>query len=484
MLRTSVVLLLFLVANFSLWAQQEEPDLWIYEYKEVVDSVKADSLYEAYKATLKERMTKMWTEPVMNIMTAIDALMEYEKSGNKIEPSNYLLHHLFRFTKNKEVTEKERKSIHKGKVPKGFTEKVLLPTKAQLQAKIDAYNPQMPSWDDVFKYHQNRYEIKYTSNEYMEFGIGNLDGPRTRFVNMETVTLPHKEIAFSKPNPECRDNYFNGNFKCVNGKGMDILYTPFTEYDKWAKQDDNQQSQGWEWLSSKDLANEMKYEKVYFPEELGYYTHPAHSTYRFIYYDNWGGWNVFDQNGKLVRIDNITKFIRSFSNKENVTKSILNQLCKRDFLANKYNINSANPKTLTALRIKFGLTNAVDARFKKYMKMARDARDEIVSATNVTQYLAAKKKQSEAFNAIMEYVAKEQDPKAINYVKQLKSDHTSDLSYLYKTERVNDTTFKFYFLNDNMQCGCIAQIKWSNKAPYEVDYEIELLPNEEIIIRR
>ena len=169
---------------------------------------------------------------------------------------------------------------------------------------------------------------------------------------------------------------------------------------------------------------------------------------------------------------------------EEITEAVMMAICKRDFLANKYDINSAKPETLLALRIKFDLADAVDVRFKKYMKMAQDARDEKLSATTPAQYAAAQKKQNEALNVLMEYVAKERDPQAMNYIKQLKSDHESELSYLYKIERVDNVTFKLYFLNDKMECGCIALMKWSNKEPYEAQYEIELLPCETINIRR
>ena len=472
-LRTSVVLLTFLAANLSLWAQHEEPDLWIYEYKEVVDSVKADSLYDAYKVTLKERMTKAWAEPVVKIISAIDALMDYENSGSKIEPSNYLFRQLLRLAQNnKAVTEKELKTIAKGKVPKGFTDKVLIPAKAQLQARIDAYNPNMPSWDNVFTYHDNRYEIEYTFSEYEEFDIGNSDGARTRFVNMETVTLPKKKIAVPKPNPECRDNYFNGKFRLNNRK-------PWSEYEShhW---DEPQQSIGWEWAKGNDLQNKT----VYFPEERSYKTHPSHPECRIAcnWRDNYCYHpNVYDEKGVLVRAGNIDGLGQSY---EEITESVMLAICKRDFLANKYDINSAKPETLLALRIKFDLADAVDARFKKYMKMAQDARDEKLSATTPALYVAAQKKQNEALNVLMEYVAKEREPQAMNYIKQLKSDHAAELSYLYKIERVDNVTFKLYFLNDKMECGCVALMKWSNKEPYEAQYNIELLPIETITIRK
>ena len=297
----------------------------------------------------------------------------------------------------------------------------------------------------------------------------------TCYVGMESVTEPRKKVAVAKPNPECRDNYFNGN----------IEWEPAYKY--WAKQDEAQQSQGWEWVESGELQSKT----VYFPEELSYRFHPSHPEYRikcnerdnYCYHPN-----IYDEKGVLVRAGNITRYsdINPHIRQESIINAILMQLCKRDFLANKYDINSAKPETLTALRITFGLVDAVDAvdaRFKKYMKMAEEARDEIVAATTVAQYIAAKKKQAEALNVLLEYVAKEREPQALNYIKQLKADHAAELSYLYKIERVGNTEFKVWFLNDKMECGCVALMKWRNKAPYEAEYEVELLPCETITIR-
>ena len=326
----------------------------------------------------------------------------------------------------------------------------------------------MPSWNDVFYDHKQRYE--YTDPER-----------GTCYVFMDGVALPMKKAAVLKPNPNCRDNYFNGTFNRYINTSRPCFNAYENEGEKW---DGAQQSHGWEWLYAEDIQNEMKYVKVYFPEELGYHLHPKHSEYRFRYVIDWGGWNAFDEKGVLIRVDNMTKFFLFTRFQDAVMDDILLQLCKRDFLANKYDINSAKPETLLALRIKFDLADAVDARFKKYMKMAQDARDEIVAATTPAQYAAAKKKQNEALNVLMEYVAKEREPQAMNYIKQLKADHHNELSYLYKIERVDNVTFKLYFLNDKMECGCIALMKWSNKEPYEAQYKIELLPNEMITIRK
>lgn len=449
---------------------QMEPGLWIYEYKEVIDTAKADSIVAAYNAeyntAARAEALRAFAAPIEDEIAEIDKLIAHEESGKKFETE---LYHNSKFLElirlchnNPNVTEKEMKTVNKGKVPKGFTNKVLLPAKAELQSRIDyfEYKPvKYHSWGTVFKqYYYDReagkeLPSKFSSNE------GKLDRP------MKTITI-------RKPNPECADNYFNGTFRLY-------YYKPWSMYEShhWDKP---QQSQGWEWIDG----NELKSKTVYFPEEKSFKYHPSHPEYRIAcnWRDNYCYHpNVYNEKGVLVRAGNIDGLGQGY---EEITEAVMMAICKRDFLANKYDINRAKPETLLALRIKFDLADAVDARFKKYMKMAQDARDEKLSATTPAQYAAAQKKQNEALNVLMEYVAKEREPQAMNYIKQLKADHEAELSYLYKIERVDNVTFKLYFLNDKMECGCIALMKWSNKEPYEAQYEIELLPCETITIRR
>lgn len=461
---------LMLAFSFAASAQTHtEPDLWIYEYKEVIDTAKADSIvavYNAeYNATAKVEALRTFAAPIEEEIAEIDKLIALEESGKRIDVDNNRSTYftLVRFANsNPNVSEKEMKTVTKGKVPKGFTEKVLLPAKAELLSRIDNFEYTLVkyhSWGTVFKqYYYDRetgkeLPSKFSSNE------GKLDRP------MKTLTI-------RKPNPECADNYFNGTFRLSD-------YKPWSEYEShhW---DELQQSQGWEWTEGKELQGKT----VYFPEERSFRYHPSHPEYRIAcnWRDNYCYHpNVYDEKGVLVRAGNIDGLGQGY---EEMTEAVMMAVCKRDFLANKYDINSAKPETLLALRIKFDLADAVDARFKKYMKMAQDARDEKLNATTPAQYAAAQKKQNEALNVLMEYVAKEREPQAMNYIKQLKSDHKAELSYLYKIERVDNVTFKLYFLNDKKECGCVALMKWSNKEPYEAQYEIELLPCETITIRR
>ena len=160
-------------------------------------------------------------------------------------------------------------------------------------------------------------------------------------------------------------------------------------------------------------------------------------------------------------------------------------ICKRDFLANKYDINKAEKKTLDALRIRFGIVDGVDERFKKYKEMYIASRYAMVNAVTPEEYGQALAMHDASLKVMKEYALKQFDNQADNYVKQLESDHNGELAYIYKIERVDNVTFKIYYMNDNMECSCIALMKWSNSdEPYQCEYEIELLPCETITIRR
>lgn len=126
---------------------QTEPDLWIYEYKEVIDTAKADSIVAAYNAeynaAARAEALRAFAAPIEDEIAEIDKLIAHEESGKKLETEQYhnstFLELIRLCNNNPNVTEKEMKTVNKGKVPKGFTNKVLLPAKAELQSRIDYF---------------------------------------------------------------------------------------------------------------------------------------------------------------------------------------------------------------------------------------------------------------------------------------------------------------------------------------------------------
>lgn len=246
-----------------------------------------------------------------------------------------------------------------------------------------------------------------------------------------------------------------------------------------------QQSKGWEWA----IIDSMEKATDYFVEPTEYLFHPAHPQYRFIndYRDGIGynDYNVYNDKGVLVRVGNIINI--NDNDLYNLTDQILLEICKRDFLANKHNINSATKEDLTALKLIFGMTNKLDANYKKCKKMVDDADAELMRAyaeKNYGRYRRAKDMAGKAALEMLTYELKKVNQVAKGYIGRLKSEHKNELSHLYKIERVDDKAFKFYFLNDKMECGCIAQIKWHNTAPYAAAYNVKLLPCETIQIMR
>ena len=445
-IKEAMMLVAATIATFSVSAQTEE--LWLdkYETKSVIDTIAADSMdaamNAAYNAEQREYHFQAYAGRYLAEIALIDQLIAAEENEQSLEPissENRKLYAKLREFDNKEgVTKKDLKTMQKYKVPKGFSEKILKPAQAALQEKIDQFEPPAE-------------EIRYNWRKHMRGG-----------------TPPKKEVKIHTrvPNPECRDNYFNGNLSPKNA---------YRE-NRW---DEAQQSKGWEWINR----DEMNNKEVFFPQKISYMVHPSHPEYRFTYYHP--GFcprlNAYDENGKLVRADNVV----GEQDYRDIEKKVMESICKRDFLANKYDINRAEKKTLDALRIRFGIVDGVDERFKKYKEMYIASRYAMVNAVTPEEYGQALAMHDASLKVMKEYALKQFDNQADNYVKQLESDHNGELAYIYKIERVDNVTFKIYYMNDNMECSCIALMKWSNSdEPYQCEYEIELLPCETITIRR
>jgi hypothetical protein len=361
---------------------------------------------------------------------------------NILQGSVLLSDYMVMFADDEKVTAKDRSKLQNGEFPKGFVERVLQPQKDSLQNIISKFEPS----PDI-----KMYDWRSMSR------------------SMEIPKKP-AQILTREPNPECRDNYFNGNI--ANG----------SDGYAWHHWDEAQQSTGWEWVNK----DEMEYKEVFYPEHLEYYAHSSHPEYRFDgskknqQISRESGLFAYDEIGKLIRADNVLGDKIPYHLKDDVMKAV----CKRDFLANKYDINKAEKKTLVALRIRFGITKGVDERFEKYKNLCVASSYSMMTATTFEEYRSALAIHNEAMKVMREYAFMELDEQADNYIKQLEKDHAEDLKYLYKIERIDNITFKIFYLNDKLECGCIALMKWFSSKPYECEYEIELLPCETITIRK
>lgn len=416
-----------------------DTSLWLFAEIYINDTVCADSMvavyaariYEEDEAHLEQAVRIPFRDSIAELDKLIVQLKEYEISSKKIK-DDALYSELVRYENHHSITDSERKIISKRKVPEGFTEKILLPKKENFQKKISAAVPAHKhfSYKDVF------------------------------------TDWPKKKITIRYPNPLCIDNFFNGTF-------------PFPYYSIASEE---QQSIGWEWAN----VDSMTRATDYFVEPLEYLYHPLHPQYRFIrdYREDFG-YLAYNDKGVLVRVGNITSLDDYTLN--NLSSRILLEICKREFLANKYNINSASKNDIMALKLILGITNNIDAEYNRCKKMVDDANAELMRAyaeKNYGRYRKAESMASDATLKMLKYELKKKNDVAEGYIDRLRAEHKNDLSRLYKIERVDNTTFTFYYLNDKMECGCIAQIKWRNKAPYEALYEIKLLPCKPIQFRK
>ena len=429
-------------ACYLIERSQTEPNdtsLWLFAEIYINDTVYADSMvavyaarmYEEAEAYLEQTVRVPFRDSIAELDKLIVQLEEYEISGKKIK-DDLLYSKLVQYENHHNITDKERKTISKRKVPEGFTEKILLPKKENFQKKISSAIPVHKhfSYKDVF------------------------------------TDWPKKKITIRYPNPLCIDNFFNGTF-------------PLSYYSISSEE---QQSVGWEWADIDSMTRATDY----FVETLEYLYHPSHPQYRFIrdYREDFG-YMAYNDKGVLVRVGNITSLDDYTLN--NLSSRIILEICKRDFLANKYNINSASKNDIMALKLILGITNNIDAEYNRCRKMVDDANAELMRAyaeKNYGRYRKAKSMAGDATLKMLKYELKKINDVAEGYIDRLRAEHKNDLSHLYKIERVNNTTFTFYYLNDKMECGCIAQIKWHNKAPYEALYEIKLLPCKPIQFRK
>ena len=409
--------------------------LWI-----AVDAVVIDTAKIELKVAEVDKQKRIKADSVMQVqrekydveLAEIKALMEYEKSKKKVEdPKLYDRLKNYKWKHQSSMPSEYTESIfNKGKVPKGMTASYLQPDYDEILKKkdeiSDPYQPAM--WRDAY-----RSERLY----------------------------PRKTIKRKVRNPYCADNYLNGYFHESDFANKDFSYYNMVR--------------GWEWVDKEEYESKSEH----YPAELSYRFYASHPEYRVMQNE------VYDAQGSLVGMTQVVAqgpydggFWRSFE------KDIRQQLYKRDFLANKYDINKSTPETLTALRIKLGIIkNTDDARMEKWKKMAIEARDEKAAATTVAAYNRAEKKLYEAV-MMMASLDKTSNPQAKKYLEQLEADHVDDFKYLYKIERLDDLSFKFYWLNSNKECGCIAKVTWKGDGAYKVQYDVELLPNEVVTIRQ
>ena len=461
--------ILIAAATFAAFTVSAQTDvLWLdtYETKRVIDTVAADSIDAKrnadYNVERREREFKEYAKPYNDKIELLFRMMDaaYEKKNKSfmmkmtekaagVSDKDYTaLFHSYKkyFINDVKVTKKDWSKIDDGKIPKDFIDRVLLPQKDSLQEMINKFVPS----PDVIKYNWRKEVCK-------------IDDP-SRIPPHYGIPMKYIQIKAREPNPNCLDNYLNGN----------LMWNESIFEDIRRDRDATQQSIGWEWMDSE----EFEVEEIFFPERFSYNVHPSHPEYRLVKD------HLFNEKGGLVRAGNIVDDHWDFFSIYDV---LMNVFCKQDFLKNKYDINRSDKQTLEALKMQFGITDGLDERYKKNIEIYKASALAMGFASrdnDVDGYLKAKRAYDASRKVVLEYAYKFHTPQADNYIEQLRSDHKNDLRYLYKIERIDNTTFKIYYLNDKKECSCVALLKCFNTTPYELECKIELLPNEKITIRR
>ncbi len=297
-------------------------------------------------------------------------------------------------------------------------------------------------------------EIKLYDDSVLEY-IQKIDTKLSNIKNYSISQLsfignfPMKKIKVLKENPYYRPNLI------YNNSLLDVL-------------DKKQQTVGWEWI------NEEKgvYKSQSYPYNLEYNYYESHPQYLTL--SNMGEEKhdcIYNSNGTLVRIN---YFLR-----EQVDRSIKDQIilkmCIQDFYNNKYNINKEGKSVNLAVKYHFGLLKSPTT---KAQRLLGSAAVNNFKASMTGNYAYAYKAKRDLLRAFMSANISPAETKASDYASQLESDHKNDLNNLYKIERIDDTSFKLTFLNDNGVNNCTVKIRFFNKNRFNSDYKLDFLPND------
>ena len=210
------------------------------------------------------------------------------------------------------------------------------------------------------------------------------------------------------------------------------------------------QSVGWEWI------NEEQPEKneLFYPEAITFLSYKSHPNYRVI--DN----GVYDDKGELVRVINLTR------------NRNLNEICKtlvfaQDYLNNKYGINKAPAKTQYALKNRLGLSDEVAQCAGKHLNTAIEANMEKAFSVSRTRKNQAKIKENRAGAALLGEIFKLEDEQANRFIRQLEADHEKDFSQIIEIKRIDNKTFRLFFVNDSGVSTYAYNIVFDNDGKYK-----------------
>ena len=187
-------------------------------------------------------------------------------------------------------------------------------------------------------------------------------------------------------------------------------------------------NEGWEWIDNEEAEHVFKE----YPIQISYGKYLAHSQYLII------GNEVFDENGKLVRVIRISDRLVRNDMVSPITDELLRQTYINDYKNNKYNFKKENQNAQNYV--------------KKELKLITSSRF---------------------------YWSKE----GVSYLQQLNLDHTHDFDILLKIERLNDTSFKLIYGDVKGNSVSTWKVAYLPNGQYKSKIIATRLPLEKIKVR-
>lgn len=216
----------------------------------------------------------------------------------------------------------------------------------------------------------------------------------------------------------------------------------------------------WNWVMSDDYSDIS----VNYPERLSYKKYASHSDYRVNYKNE-----VYDSNGMLVAITEIRR-------NDIPEREIMNMLCIKDYLNNKYDIKKENKDVHYAIMNILKLDNDVNKKLSSAMlqSSAGAFADELKYSNNVVKRQRQSQRDQKLAASVLPSIAKLFNSTAQDYIDQLKSDHENEIENIYLIRRIDNTSLKVVFCDDEANLTIAAVVRYKNRGRYEsyAEYEI------------
>lgn len=227
--------------------------------------------------------------------------------------------------------------------------------------------------------------------------------------------------------------------------------------------------EGWEWAMV--AKNKLQLVEKEYPNRVKYYVSNEHPEYGI--YENC----VYDTNGKLLRAIDYKYNVRG------IRDSILKQVLIMDYKNNKYNINKEPAKTQTYIKEYLGLINKeLTAKEKKNVDNLAKAWVSELKSTSYRQKEQARRRQKAALLEM--FLSSSDDDKGYAYIQQLKNDHKNDFNYCYEMERIDNTSFRLTFMNEEGQSTYSVKVAFLQDGLFNSKIKATVLGEDRTIKKR